>query len=289
MKNSAYTFTLILATAFGLNVILPSSVSAQLDSTDGGMATASDTTRFDFPGRSITVISVPKENIDDPVEGDDPTENDGSSTDALTFWSGVDVGLSGYLTKDNEMNLPTSMDQWELDYSKSITVSLNFAEKKFRLIQNYVGLNTGLGLEFNNYAFKNDVSLFVSQDTVLSAFDTTRSYDKNKLKTTYLTMPLMLEFNTSKFADKSVHIAVGVVGGWRIGTKWKHAYETDEERVKNKVKSHYHLNPFKYSAALRVGYGRYTVFANYGLSSLFEENKGPELYPFNVGITLTGI
>jgi len=268
----------------GLIFVQPATLLAQTE--DGEVAQA-DTTRLDFPGKTLTIISEPKEEDDEDVE--EPNDNEGSDTDDMTFWSGVDLGLSGFLSADNELNLPENLEQYDLDYAKSVSVHLNFIEHKFRLVKNYVGLNTGLGLEYNSYAFKNDVSLSVMQDTLLNVFDTVRNYDKNKLKATYLVMPLMLEFNTSKYAEKSVHLAVGIVGGWRIGSKWKHQYETDEERVKNKVKSHYHLNPFKYSAAVRVGYGGLTVFANYGLSTLFEKDKGPELYPFNVGITLTGI
>jgi hypothetical protein len=35
-----------------------------------------------------------------------------------------------------------------------------------------------------------------------------------------------------------------------------------------------------------VGYGKVTLYAQYGLNELFQHNKGPEMYPFSVGVRL---
>ena len=279
-----FAYYLTLSMIFSLFYFLPSGLSAQPDNATDGMK--ADTTRVDLGNGSYTIIR--ETNDDDPTD-DEPDKPRYSSTSDLTYWNGIDLGVSGFVTKDGEFNLPDGLNEWELDYSRSITVNLNFIERKLRIAKDYAGIYLGAGLEYNNYAFKNDVTLSVGTDSVVSFFDSTRTYDKNKLKATYVTFPLMLEFNTSRNAEKSVHLAAGIIGGWKIGSKWKHQYETDEERIKNKVKSHYHLNPFKYSAAVRMGYGGLTVFANYSLVSLFEKDRGPELYPFNVGVTITGI
>jgi hypothetical protein len=37
---------------------------------------------------------------------------------------------------------------------------------------------------------------------------------------------------------------------------------------------------------LRVGYGKFNVYAEYGLSEMFRNGRGPELYPFSAGVTL---
>ena len=42
------------------------------------------------------------------------------------------------------------------------------------------------------------------------------------------------------------------------------------------------------SATVRGGVGWFNLFATYSLTPLFESGRGPELYPFTVGVTLLG-
>jgi len=44
------------------------------------------------------------------------------------------------------------------------------------------------------------------------------------------------------------------------------------------------VNPFRYDIIARVGYGDFTIFATYSLSSLFQPYKGPAVYPFSAGV-----
>jgi hypothetical protein len=55
-----------------------------------------------------------------------------------------------------------------------------------------------------------------------------------------------------------------------------------------KNRDDFHLHPFKMDATARIGWGWINLFGTYSLTSLFKEDKYPELYPFTAGITLTG-
>jgi len=57
-----------------------------------------------------------------------------------------------------------------------------------------------------------------------------------------------------------------------------------------KLKDHddFFLNPFRFDATLRIGWGLINLFGTYSVSTLFKKDKGPELYPFSVGLTLAG-
>ena len=57
---------------------------------------------------------------------------------------------------------------------------------------------------------------------------------------------------------------------------------------KEKDKQSFNTNPFRVSATVRGGVGWFNVFATYSLTPLFENGRGPELYPFTVGVTLLG-
>ena len=201
-------------------------------------------------------------------------------------WAGIDLGVNGFLNADQKLSMPKEVSFLELNYSKSIAFSLNFLEKDIHLYKNYINLVTGLGIEFNGYSFKHNVTLVPDTVYIAAITDSSINYQKNKLKATFINLPLMLEFNTHRDADKSVHIATGIVLGYKIGSKTKQKYETSDREYKIKIKDDYNLAPFRYSATVRAGYGNLTVFANYALSELFEKNKGPELHSFNVGLAL---
>ena len=48
------------------------------------------------------------------------------------------------------------------------------------------------------------------------------------------------------------------------------------------------MQPFRFNAAVRVGYGRVNLFATYSLNQMFREGAGPELHMVSVGITVVG-
>ena len=114
--------------------------------------------------------------------------------------------------------------------------------------------------------------------------DRWEDYKKNVLRSTYLQIPLLLEITTNKDNDKAWHISAGVVGGIRIGsslkTKWEDAGKTNKVRVK----SNYNLNPFEAHATAIVGYGDISLYVNYGLTQVFEKDKGPNYAPVSAGI-----
>jgi hypothetical protein len=130
--------------------------------------------------------------------------------------------------------------------------------------------------------------------------------DKNKLRQIGLRMPLMLEFNTKRaklpasaeelakkpgwsFSRKdNFHLAFGVVGSWYFDTMYKQKYKEGGERVKQRSKDDYNLLPYRLSARAQIGFGSLNLFAEYGLTPLFEEDTAPTLTPLNIGLTLVG-
>ncbi|MBL7943602.1 MAG: outer membrane beta-barrel protein, partial [Flavobacteriales bacterium] len=99
-----------------------------------------------------------------------------------------------------------------------------------------------------------------------------------------INVPVMLEFNTSEEPEKSFHFAAGVTGGWRMGAITKQKFENDDEEIRLRRKSDFNMSDWTLDASVRVGYSDITVWANYGLTPLFQKDKGPEVYPLSVGI-----
>lgn len=207
-------------------------------------------------------------------------------------WGGFEMGINGYLNKD--MGFDILEDDYkflELRYEKSINVSLNFFEQNFNLIGKNFGLTTGLGFEWNNYRFDDNIKIGRDNTGITgdSLFVTGVNYTKSKLVVNYLTLPILFEYQTNRFANKnSFHITAGVLTGVRIGAHTKMAYNDGaKQKDKFRDKNDYDINPFKFDLTARIGWGKVNLYANYSLTTLFKDNRGPELYPFAMGITLS--
>lgn len=243
--------------------------SLKIDRKDG------DTTRFKLGDRRIMIFG--DEDGKDTVKKRDEVKS---------IWSGIEVGVNGYLTPGGSSDFPKKYNFLELNYKKSLCINLNVWEKNIKLYKNYVALTTGAGLEFNRYFFDNNSTLQGLNDTV-SANVSGLDFSKNCLKASYVTVPLLLELNSNKVAKKSFHLAAGIVGAYNLTTKLKQVYELNNKEYKNKVKSDFNLNPFKIAATVRLGYGRFNVFATYGLTPFFQKKAtAPDLTAFTVGVTL---
>ena len=232
----------------------------------------------------------------------------------FTYWSGVDVGVNTLLGSNGSADLTGNADFMEIDNARSRFVSINFMEQKIEFGSHHVGLLTGLGWEFNNYHFRNNMLLQYNADSVYGVSVESPDFRKNKLRQMGLRVPLMFEFNTKRSplpteadlramrADTTgaiarqfehsrkhnFHIAFGVVGSWYFDTMYKQKYRLDGENQKDRDKGDYLLLPYRAAAAVRVGYGALNLFAEYSLTSFFKDVKGPELTPFNVGLTIVG-
>ncbi|MBK8500206.1 MAG: hypothetical protein IPL52_15635 [Flavobacteriales bacterium] len=232
----------------------------------------------------------------------------------FTYWSGVDIGVNTLLAADGSTDLPKEAEFLEIDNTKSRFVSINFMEQKIEFGTHHVGLLTGLGWEFVNYRLKNNALLAYNADSLYGMPMDEPDFRKNKLRQMGLRMPLMLEFNTQRSPlpteadvmamradttgalrrtfkprhDRNFHIAIGVVGSWYFDTMYKQKYTVEGNDRKDRDKGDYLLLPYRAAAAVRVGYGGLNLFAEYALTPLLKDGKGPELTPFTVGLTIIG-
>ena len=242
-----------------------------------------DTTRINLGGTELIIIDKKggsEEVTEIDIDEEDPIEKEPGRN---AHWAGVDFGFSVLLNDQMQGKFPNN-PYWQNDAAKSQTWNLNLLEHKFKIAQNYVGITTGLGFSFTSLAFRDNYLLQSNADT-LYAINDSLVYSKNKLKASYLTVPLLLEFNTSNDEDKAFYLAAGVVGGVRIGSKVKRVGEIDGRDFKEKIKGTYGLSSFKVDAALRMGYANWGVFANYSLMPLFDTEKTVEVYPLTFGLS----
>lgn len=206
-------------------------------------------------------------------------------------WAGFELGVNGFANEDYSDYADDMDDFMELDMARSTAITLNFIQYDISLQKdrNTIGLVSGLGLDWNNYRFDQDISLQKASSGQIEPlyFDADWDIKKSKLTTMYLTVPLLLEFQIPvKYKSRRVHLSAGLVGGLRIGSHTKVKYKSNGNSHKEKDHDDFDLKTFRYAAQTRIGYRSLNLFASYGLTDLFEKNKGPELVPFTIGITL---
>lgn len=198
-------------------------------------------------------------------------------------YSGLEIGFNTLMTSDFSSTLPREMD---LNNSKTINFSINFMQYNIGLQRHRknVGLVTGMGITFSNYRFDSPYILTTDVNGKTISEETTREVKKNKLATTYINVPLLLELQVPGTHERQLFINAGAFCGLNIGSHTKVVYEDDNN--KDKSRGNYNINPFQYGLTARMGYRFIKLFANYNLTPLFEKDMGPELYPFTVGLIL---
>lgn len=291
MMKLALTIALIAISTLGLNAQTNNTDSLETDSVEVVITPkkGQDSTIVKVAGMKIIVLSNEKNEpkkivVDTEVDKDTMYYKD-SQGDNVSHWAGVRIGVNGFLSNEG-LPLPASHRFLELDYGKSVCVDVNLLEKDFRLYKQHIELVTGLGMHFANYTFKNKYTTLLNTDPLSASVDSTLLLDKNKLRATYLTAPLMLGFSTHKDEGKAFRFAAGGQVSWRIASKLKQQYNFGGQTFKPRIKSDYDLNPLLFHAIASMGYGPINLVATYGLNTLFESNKTVALNPFDVGVQI---
>lgn len=200
-----------------------------------------------------------------------------------TRWILFDMGVSTYLD-NGSFNLSPELDQFDQRYGRSLNYQLHVFKQRIGLIKNNVNLLYGLGFDFSNYSFENPITLVKNSNPLFVDVESTIDYKKNKLVTTALNVPLMLNFETNpNHPGKSFRLSAGVYGGLLIGS---HTRQKSEEFGNHKERDDYNLNKLRYGLVGQIGMGPINFYANYSPQSLFRDGRGPDLQPFNVGLSI---
>lgn len=210
-------------------------------------------------------------------------------------WAGLEVGMNVFQNSNYSIYEGTDYEEFgevfDLRSGKSLTWNINFLEFAFKNKKKTFGVVTGMGISFNDYAF--DLPVSVEKEDgygIAIPIDITQenaSVRKSKLHVNYLTVPLLLEVKTPlRMGSSHLSFSAGAIGSLYIGSHTKVRYYGSG---KVKIKGNYHINQWKYDLTGRIHFGGFTVFANYSMTSLFKDGKGPEIYPLMIGVSFFNI
>lgn len=123
----------------------------------------------------------------------------------------------------------------------------------------------------------------------------TNYFKKYKLATTYLEAPIELRFRFNPQNDRrSVKLAVGAKVGTLVNahTKGKELQNRQGNTINDfKVKefSKRYFNTTRIALTGRVGFGHFSLFGTYGMTTVFKEAVAPAMRPLTLGLTISGL
>ena len=155
----------------------------------------------------------------------------------------------------------------------------------------------GLGIATDNIYFK-ETYVGLKDNTSTLRFQNvsdTNHFKKYKLSTAYVEVPLELRFRSNPDDDsKSIKVAIGAKAGLLLNAHTKG--KTLENKSGNtitaytqKENSKRFFNTNRISVTGRVGYGHFSLFTSYQLTSLFKEGVAAKIQPMTIGLTISGL
>jgi len=171
---------------------------------------------------------------------------------------------------------PFTKSDLALRTSKSSNVNIWLFMQKINVSKHVLNLKYGLGVEMYNYRYENDISYHKSPAYI---FKDTVSFSKNKLYVGYITVPFMVNINTSPDRRRGFSFSAGVSAGYKIESRNK---QISNERGKQKIRGNFDLEPWRLAAIAEAGLGPVRLYGSYSFNTLHQ--GGLQQYPYAVGI-----
>jgi hypothetical protein len=249
-----------------------------------------DETRINIGNKEIIIVEKGDKNMNWRIkknDGEDDEKNHKHRSGFQGHLGGIEFGFNGYLTDFWSTALKPSDYYLDLNTAKSNNWNFIFPCVNIGMMRHF-GIVSALGLSFNNYRFDGNNSITKDEDGIVGSLSPAAgiTYTKTKLVTTYATLPVLLEVQIPVASGHTINLGAGVIGAVKLGSHTKVVYYSDG-REKEKRRDDFSLNVLRYGVTGRVGYESVQIYGTCYLSPVFENGKGPELYPFEVGIAFT--
>jgi len=188
-------------------------------------------------------------------------------------WSGIGFSFANF----------TDLDSPGLDFQSSYSINWNILSASV-MLENHWLLVTGVGIDWSRYHFKGDFGLQeVNGITEFVPAENGISYRDSKLLAYHFTIPLLLEYQYRDF-----FVNAGPVVYFNCYSKSQVEERRERGGGVDKIRLGKGLNilPVNVRLMAQIGIDDWGLFGYYSPISMFAKNKGPEIYPWGVGIML---
>lgn len=162
-----------------------------------------------------------------------------------------------------------------------------------------VAFGPGIGVDNIFFEKTNITTTNHSKPLTFQNLADTNHFDKYKLVNAFLELPVELRFVANpENSNKSFKIALGAKAGVQIsshtkGKRWVDKKGTNiagfDDKYVQKNKDKYFFNGNRLVGMFRVGYGNLSLHATYQIGSLIKEGLGPQVKPYSIGLTISGL
>ena len=165
----------------------------------------------------------------------------------------------------------------------------------------HMSVGFGLGIGSSNIFFDNKYVNLKSPTTTLPFTDVSTSevdhFKKFKLTTVFAELPVELRYAGNPVTpDKGFKAALGVKVGTLLNqhTKGKDALNASGSTIYGtkyiaKENNKRFINSTRVAVTGRIGFGNISIDASYQVTNFLKTGVGPDIKPFSVGITLSGL
>lgn len=278
MKSIIYTLLICFAaaTAFGQNTPADTAKQQIIDPAH----TAADTT-----------IKVKKKKKYTWNFGDGDSESNPDTSYTASKAPGFSFGLTftrfdiGLATLNDNGSFKLSPANNFLRYRswRSSNIGFDVFQIGYRFSSSFRVYTSG-GFDWINLRLRESGTVLRDQD-VLTFVPNDIKYKKNRLTSSYLRVPVALEFRTHDDADgRRFHFVGGLDMGILLSSSLK---QESKENGDQKRSGDYHFTKFRYGPFVRVGYGAIGLYAKYYVNDMFDDSPAQAgLRNVNVGLSI---
>jgi hypothetical protein len=153
----------------------------------------------------------------------------------------------------------------------------------------HLSVAPGLGVSASSIFLKNQ-TLGMNQASSTLNFKRDSSYKHYKIATAFVEVPIELRYRTfPDNANKGFKAGVGLKFGALLNAHTKGKKILYGAKEVDKVSSKRYFQNWRVVATARVGWGNFSLFTNYTLTSLLKAGAGPTLNPIQFGLCLSGL
>ncbi len=196
-------------------------------------------------------------------------------------------------TADTWSGKPDSIKTKSIGRGANIYFMIN---KPFKTNKNLsVAFGAGFGTS-SMYLNKTGINITGSTPLlIIKNLDTVQRFKKYKVATAYLEIPLELRYTKDpENVDKSLKFAIGAKIGTLLSayTKGKTLQDKNGSTINEyteKLKKKSYFNNSRIALTARVGFGHFSLYGQYQVTSIFKDAVAAPIKPFSIGFTISGL
>ena len=191
----------------------------------------------------------------------------------------------------NWANKPDTLNTTGFSKSLNLYLMFDFPFKTNPKLSMAVGL--GVGSDHIIFTGTNIGIKDITPEIRFTNVSDTNHFKKSKLATTYLEAPVEFRFS-SRTDGKGFKFVLGAKVGTMLNAHTRNSkLQNKDNTLINEYVMKEHSKRFfnknRLVGTARIGYGHFTLYGSYQITTLFKDGSGPDVRPYSIGLTLSGL